>query len=71
MKLLRSGTVNFFLPGLLFRISARDYGVGVKGYSLDAEVKFIRVLGVSPETTKEEVKRVFQEEVGISAMIDI
>ena len=27
-----------------------EYNVRVKGYSLDAEVKFIRVLGVSPET---------------------
>ena len=31
----------------------KDYGVKVKGYSLDAEVKFIRVLGVSPETKED------------------
>ena len=29
-----------------------EYGVKVKGYSLDAQVKFIRPLGVSPETRR-------------------
>ena len=28
-----------------------DYKVRVKGYSLDAQVKFIRLLGASPETS--------------------
>ena len=37
------------------------YGVRVKGYSLDAQVKFIRVLGVSPETTEAEIRSTFQE----------
>ena len=34
-----------------------DYRVRIKGYSLDAQVKFIRLLGVSPETGEEEIKR--------------
>ena len=29
-----------------------DYKAKVKGYSLDAEVKFIRLCGVSPETSE-------------------
>ena len=29
-----------------------EYGVKVKGYSLDAQVKFIRLMGASPETTE-------------------
>ena len=33
-----------------------DYRVRVKGYSLDAQVKFIRLLGVSPETGEDEIK---------------
>ena len=37
------------------------YGVKVKGYSLDAQVKFIRVLGVSPETEEDEIRDTFQE----------
>ena len=42
-----------------------EYGVKVKGYSLDAQVKFIRLLGVSPETSENEIKRTFQElEIG-------
>ena len=38
-----------------------SYGVRVKGYSLDAQVKFIRVLGVSPETTEAEIRSTFQD----------
>jgi hypothetical protein len=38
-----------------------EYRVRIKGYSLDAQVKFIRLLGVSPETGAEEVKRSFVE----------
>ena len=48
----------------------KDYGVTVKGYSLDAEVKFIRLLGVSPETGEDEIKSVFKE-VGIGNIIEI
>ena len=48
----------------------KDYRVKVKGYSLDASVKFIRVLGVSPETSEKEIKRVFLE-VGIGTVIEI
>ena len=47
-----------------------EYGVRVKGYSLDAEVKFIRLLGVSPETGEEEIKKTFME-VGIGEVIEI
>ena len=47
-----------------------DYGVRVKGYSLDAQVKFIRLLGVSPETGEEEIKKTFLE-VGIGEVIEI
>ena len=39
-------------------ITWSEYKVKVKGYSLDAEVKFIRLLGVSPETELQEIKRV-------------
>ena len=34
-----------------------SYGVKVKGYSLDSQVKFIRLLGVSPETEAPEIRR--------------
>ena len=47
-----------------------DYRVKVKGYSLDAEVKFVRLLGVSPETGEEEIRRSFVE-AGIGEVIDI
>ena len=47
-----------------------DYGVKVKGYSLDAEVKFFRLLGVSPETSEEEIKRTFLT-LGIGEVIEI
>ena len=42
-----------------------EYGVRVKGYSLDAQVKFIRLLGASPETTEVQIKETFQSlEIG-------
>ena len=47
-----------------------DYGVRVKGYSLDAEVKFIRLLGVSPETGEEAIKETFSE-LGIGEVIEL
>ena len=47
-----------------------EYRVKVKGYSLDAQVKFIRLLGVSPETGEEEIKRTFMD-VGIGEVIEI
>ena len=37
----------------------KEYKVRVKEYSLDSEVKFIRLLGASPETEACEIKRVF------------
>ena len=46
------------------------YKVKVKGYSLDAQVKFIRLLGVSPETEEDEIKNTFME-VGIGEVIEI
>ena len=47
-----------------------DYKVKVKGYSLDAQVKFIRLLGVSPETKEEDIKETFME-VGIGEIVEI
>ena len=47
-----------------------EYGVHVKGHSLDANVKLIRILGVSPETTSEEIKSTFLE-VGIGEVVDL
>ena len=47
-----------------------DYKVRVKGYSLDAEVKFIRLLGASPETEASEITRVFKE-IGIGDVLEI
>ena len=47
-----------------------EYGVTVRGHSLDANVKFIRVLGVSPETTGDDIKNTFNE-VGIGEVIDL
>ena len=47
-----------------------EYRVKVKGYSLDAQVKFIRLLGVSPETEEDEIKRTFMD-VGIGEVIEI
>ena len=46
------------------------YNVRVKGYSLDAQVKLIRLLGVSPLTGEEEIKRTFTE-VGIGEIMEI
>ena len=46
-----------------------DYKVRVKGYSLDAQVKLIRLLGVSPETEEDEIKRTFME-VGIGEVME-
>ena len=47
-----------------------DYKVKVKGYSLDAQVKFVSLLGVSPETGEEEIRETFME-VGIGEVIEI
>ena len=33
-----------------------EYGVNVRGHSQDANVKLIRVLGVSPETTEDDIR---------------
>ena len=45
------------------------YQVRVKGYSLDAEVKFMRLLGVSPETEASEIVKVFRD-VGVGEVIE-
>ena len=42
----------------------------MKGYSLDAQVKFIRVLGVSPETEEDEIRGTFQE-LGLGEVVEI
>ena len=34
----------------------KEYGVKVRGYSIDAEVKYFRLLGASPETSAEDIK---------------
>ena len=47
-----------------------DYRVKVKGYSLDAQVKFIRLLGVSPETEVDEIKTTFFD-LGIGEVMEI
>ena len=47
-----------------------DYKVKVKGYSLDAQVKFVRLLGVSPETGEKEIKETFLN-IGIGEVIEI
>ena len=47
-----------------------DYGVSVRGHSLDANVKIIRILGVSPETTAEDIKTTFVE-VGVGEVVDL
>ena len=46
-----------------------DYGVRVKGHSLDATVKIITVLGASPETTEEEIKSAFVD-AGIGEVVE-
>ena len=47
-----------------------EYGVTVRGHSLDANVRFIRILGVSPETTADDIKNTFSE-VGIGEVVDL
>ena len=47
-----------------------EYGVKVRGHSLDANVKVIRILGVSPETAAEDIRASF-EEVGVGEIIDL
>ena len=46
-----------------------EFGVSVRGYSLDATVKVITVLGASPETDEEEIKSAFQE-AGLGEVIE-
>ena len=46
-----------------------EYGVSVRGYSLDATVKVITVLGASPETDEEEIKSAFQE-AGLGEVVE-
>ena len=46
-----------------------EFGVSVRGYSLDATVKVITVLGVSPETDAEEIKSAFQE-AGVGEVVE-
>ena len=48
----------------------KEYGVKIKGYSLDAEVKHFRLLGVSPETTADDIKKSFLD-VGIGEVMEI
>ena len=48
----------------------KDYGVKVKGYSLDAEVKSIKLLGVSPETDESDIKQTFSN-LGIGEVMEI
>ena len=47
-----------------------EYGVSVRGHSLDANVRVIRVLGVSPETTADDIKSTFQQ-VGVGEVVDL
>ena len=47
-----------------------SYRVKVKGYSLDAEVKFVRLLGVNDETGADEIKKTFSDQ-GIGEIVDI
>ena len=47
-----------------------DYGVSVRGHSLDADVKLIRVLGVSPETTADDIRNTFTQ-VGVGEVVDL
>ena len=46
-----------------------EYGVSVRGHKLDSNVKVIRLLGISPETTAEEIKNTFSQ-IGIGEVID-
>ena len=45
------------------------YGVRVKGYNLDAQVKRISLLGAGPETTAEDIKNTFQH-LGIGEVVE-
>jgi hypothetical protein len=48
-----------------------EYGVKVKGRSLDSKVKVITILGASPETTSAEIKTAFVEaEIGEVVELD-
>ena len=51
-----------------------EYGVPVRGHSLDASMKVITVLGASPETTEEDIKAAFVEagigEAGIDEAVE-
>ena len=47
-----------------------SYRVKVKGYSLDAEVKFVRLLGVSDEIGADEIKKTFSDQ-GIGEIVEI
>ena len=51
-------------------LSWSDYRVRVKSYSLDTQVKFIRLLCISPETVEEEIKRRLAE-AGIGEVLEI
>ena len=46
-----------------------EFGVSVRGYSLDATVKVITVLGASPETDEEDIKAAFQE-AGLGEVVE-
>ena len=45
-----------------------EYGVKVKGHSLDGTVRIITVYGASPETTEQEMKAAFVE-AGIGCLL--
>ena len=47
-----------------------EYGVSVRGHSLDADVRLIRVLGVSPETSADDIKDTFGQ-VGVGEVVDL
>ena len=47
-----------------------EYGVPVRGHSLDVTVKVITVLGASPETTQDEIKAAFVE-AGIGEAVEV
>ena len=46
-----------------------EYGVPVRGHSLDVDMKVITVLGASPETTEEDIKVAFVE-AGIGEVVE-
>ena len=46
-----------------------EYGVPVRGHSLDANMKVITVLGASPKTTEEDIKAAFVE-AGIGEAVE-